>query len=138
MAQAPQKKPRHIPRPPLSNKPFWEAAKHGKLVLQYDPEAKRYQFWPRAISVASGKQNLEWREASGKGKLYSYTVTHVPVAGFEDKVPYVIGLIELDEGVRIMGNMPNVKPDQVKIGMPVKVGFEKLSDDISYFYFDPA
>ncbi len=138
MAQAPVKKPRHVPRPPLSNKPFWEATKNGKLVLQYDPESKRYQFWPRAISVTTGKQNLEWREASGKGKLYSYTVTYVPVAGFEDKTPYVVGLVELDEGVRIMGNMPNVKPDQVKIGMPVKVGFEKLSDDISYFYFDPA
>ena len=67
----------------------------------------------------------------------SYTVTHVPATGFDGKTPYVVGLIELDEKVRIIGNILNIKPDDVKVGMRVKVMFEKMNDDISYFAFEP-
>jgi len=134
----PAKKPRPAPHPSRTSKPFWDATKQGKLALQYDPVAKQYQFWPRACSIATGQLNLEWRSVSGRGKVYSYTVTHVPTQGFEDKAPYVVGLIELEEGVRMIANMINVKPDQVKIGMPVKVAFEKLNDEYTYFAFEPA
>lgn len=132
------KRPRPMPSPTQTTKFFWDSAKQGKLALQYDPVAKVYQFWPRSISVKTGKRNLEWRTVSGRGKVYSYTITYVATAGFEDKVPYAIGLIELDEGVRIIGNMINVKPEEMKVGMPVKVAFERLSDDINYFCFEPA
>jgi len=44
-----------------------------RLLLQYDPEAQKYRFYPRGLSLHTGKRNLEWREASGKGTLYSYT-----------------------------------------------------------------
>lgn len=130
--------PRPVPKPTPTTQAFWEGAKNGKLMLQYDPTARKYQFWPRANSVRTGKRNLRWQETSGEGKLYSYTVTHVPTAGFEDRVPYVIGLIELDEGVRIVGNLINVSPDDVAIDMRVKVAWEKLTDDVTYFAFEPA
>lgn len=130
-------KPRPLPKPTPTTQAFWDGAKKGKLMLQYDPVKRKYQFWPRANSVRTGRRNLQWRETSGKGELYSYTVTHVPTPGFEDRVPYVIGLIELDEGVRIIANMLNVTPDDVEIGMRVKVAWEKLSDDITYFAFEP-
>jgi len=74
---------------------------------------------------------------SGKGTVYSYTVTHVPAAGFQDKVPYLVGLVELDEKVRIIANLVNVAPDAVEIGMRVRVTFERLSDEIDYFAFEP-
>ena len=137
MTTKPAAKPRPMPKPTQGTKFFWDAAKRGKLALQYDPDSKAYQFWPRTISVATGKRNLEWRETSGKGFVYSFTITHVPTAGFEGRGPYTVGLIELDEKVRIIGNVLNVKPDDVKVGMRVKVMFEKMSDDISYFAFEP-
>ena len=130
-------KPRPVPKPTPTTQPFWDGAKKGKLMLQYDPTTRKYQFWPRANSVRTGKRNLRWQETSGKGQLYSYTVTYVPTAGFEDKVPYVIGLVELDEGVRIVANMVKVTPDDMQIGMRVKVAWEKLTDDITYFAFEP-
>ena len=136
-ANKPTPKPRPVPKPTAGTQYFWDAAKRGKLALQYDPESKTYQFWPRTISVTTGKRNLEWRDTSGKGEVYSYTVTHVPATGFDGKTPYVVGLIELDEKVRIIGNILNIKPDDVKVGMRVKVMFEKLNDDISYFAFEP-
>lgn len=130
-------KPRPMPKPTPTTQPFWDGAKRGKLMLQYDPDTQKFQFWPRMCSVRTGRRNLEWRESSGKGQLYSYTVTYVPTAGFEDRVPYLVGLVELDEGVRIIGNVTGVEPDEVQVGMRVRVDWEKLSDDIAYFAFVP-
>ena len=130
-------KPRPLPKPTPATQAFWDGAKKGKLMLQWDPTAKKYQFWPRANSVRTGKRNLQWKATSGKGELYSFTITHVPTPGFEARAPYAIGMIELDEGVRIIANLINIKIDDVEIGMRMKVAWEKLSDDITYFAFEP-
>lgn len=130
-------RPRPIPKPTPTTQPFWDGAKKKKLMLQYDPSKKKFQFWPRDCSVRTGKRNLQWKASSGKGFLYSYTTTYVPTPGFEGKTPYLVGLIELDEGVRIIGNLINVKEDDVKIGMRVKVAWEPMSEDINYFAFEP-
>lgn len=130
-------KPRPLPKPTPATQAFWDGAKKGKLMLQWDPTAKKYQFWPRANSVRTGKRNLQWKPTSGKGELYSFTVTHVPTAGFEARAPYVIGMIELDEGVRIIANLINIEIEDVEIGIRMKVAWEKLSDDITYFAFEP-
>lgn len=127
----------HIPKPTLLTKPFWDAAKQKKLLIQYDPDSRSYQWWPRALSVKTGKMNLEWREVSGNGTLYSYTVTHVPATGFEDRVPYLVGLVELDEGVRIISNLTGVTEANVRIGMPLRVTWEQLTEDINLFSFEP-
>lgn len=130
-------KPRPLPKPTPATQAFWDGAKKGKLMLQWDPTAKKYQFWPRANSVRTGRRNLQWKPTSGKGALYSFTVTHVPTPGFEARAPYVIGMIQLDEGVRIIANLINIEIDEVEIGMRMKVAWEKLSDDITYFAFEP-
>ena len=131
------KNARPLPVPTSITSPFWEAVRERRLVIQYDPDAKAYQFYPRAVSVTTGKRNLEWREVSGKGSVFSYTVTHVPPAGFEDKAPYVIASIDLDEGVRMLVNLENVDPDAVEIGMRVRVCWQELSEDITYYAFEP-
>ncbi len=130
-------KPRPLPVPTSITRPFWDAAREHRLVIQYDPDAQAYQFYPRAISMASGKRNLEWREVSGKGSVYSYTVTHVAPAGFEDRAPYALAAVDLDEGVRMLAQLVNVRIEDVEIGMRVKVCWEDLTDDISYFAFEP-
>ena len=130
-------KPRPVPKPTPTTQEFWDGAKKGKLMLQWDPIARKYQFWPRANSVRTGRRNLQWKATSGKGHLYSFTVTHVPTPGFEAKAPYVIGMVELDEGVRMIANMVNMTTDDIEIGMRVNVAWEKLNDDITYFAFEP-
>ena len=129
--------PRPLPAPTNITRPFWQAAKERRLVIQYDPDTGAYQFYPRAISMATGKRNLEWREVSGKGSVFSYTVTHVPTPGFEDLAPYALATVDLDEGVRMLARLDNVAPDDIAIGMRVKVCWEELSDDITYFAFEP-
>ena len=86
----------------------------------------------------TGKRNIEWREATGRGTVYSFTETYVPIAGFEDRVPYFIAMVDLEEGVRILANLINVDAKEVTVGMPVKVAFEEIAKDANYFCFEPA
>ena len=127
------------PRPDVSEttRPFWDAVEANELMVQYDPATSAYQFYPRSTSLATGRGDLEWRGVSGKGTVYSYTLTLVPMPGFEDDAPYLLAMIDLEEGVRILANMVNVTEDEIEIGMPVRVAFEQRSDDVTYFRFEP-
>ena len=136
-----QKKiPRPVPKPHsyMDTRPFWDKAKEGKLVLQFCRDTGKAQFFPRPVSLATGKRNLEWREVSGRGTVYTYTNTFSAWPGHEDRVPYLCALVELEEGVRILCNLMNVKAADVRIGMKVKVCWEKLTEDINYPAFEPA
>jgi uncharacterized protein len=128
---------RPVPVPTNITRPFWEAARQKRLLIQYDPETKVWQFYPRAIAMASGKCNLQWREVSGRGTVYAFTVTHVPMPGFEDRGPYAIAIIDLDEGVRMLANLVNVPAGHLQIGLRVRVVWENISEDAVYFAFEP-
>lgn len=134
-----KKIPRPMPRVNsyMDTKPFWQAAREGKLMLQYCKDTNEPQFFPRPVSMRTGKRNLEWREASGRGRVYTYSNHFNPWPGHEDRVPYMVALVELEEGVRILCNLVNVKAEDVKIDMPVKLTWEKLSDEINYPCFEP-
>jgi len=140
MTETPRKTPRPLPRVNhyMHTKPFWEAAKDGRLLIQYCKDTGKPQYFPRPVSLATGRRNVEWREVSGRGKVYSWTVTFSAWPGHEDRVPYVCAQVELDEGVRILANLMNCKKEDIKIGMPVKVCWEKLSEEINYPAFEPA
>jgi len=135
---AKNKKQRAIPISTQTTQPFWDGIGAGKLMLQYDPDENVYQFYPRAGSVKTGRRNLVWREASGQGTIYSFTETHVPTAGFEERAPYLLAMIELEEGVRILANLINVSAAKISVGMPVKVAFETITKEQDYFCFEPA
>jgi len=134
------KSARPVPKPNtfVASEPFWEAAQRGQLLMQYCVESEKFQHYPRPVSIYTGSRNLEWRPVSGRGTVYSYTVTRIPAAGFEGKVPYVIATVELEERVRIVVNLLNIAPDKVKIGMPVKLCWERLSETINNPAFEPA
>ena len=88
--------------------------------------------------IHSGGADQEWRDVSGKGRLYAWTEVHVPVRGLEDFAPYVLAAVELDEGVRVMSRLINVTAAELTPGMVVQVAWEKLSDEISLYVFEPA
>lgn len=140
MSETPRKTPRPLPRVNvyMNTRPFWDAAKQGKLLMQFCKDTGKPQFFPRPVSLATGRRNLEWREVSGRGKVYSWTVTYSAWPGHEDRVPYVCALVELDEGVRMLANLANCKHEDIRMEMSVKVCWEKLSEDISIPAFEPA
>jgi uncharacterized OB-fold protein len=136
MAEATVSRP--IPKPAVyvDTQPFWDAAKQGKLVLQFCLDTKRFQHYPRPVSIFTGSRNLEWREVSGKGTIYACTVIRVPGPGLEGRLPLSVVTVELDEGVRIIGNVLNVDPDTVAIGQRVEVAWDHLADDVQYPAFN--
>lgn len=127
---------RPAPVPASFSKPFWEAARERRLLLQYCPTAHKYQFYPRPISVYSGKRDLEWREAAGKGTLYTYTVSHKAPPPFKNVAPFIVAVVELAEAVRIMANLINCAPDRARIGMPVRLTWVMAGDE-NFPAFEP-
>jgi uncharacterized OB-fold protein len=105
--------------------PFWEATKEHILLLQYDPDVKRYQFFPRPVSIYTGRRSLEWRPAAGTGSVYTFTIVHrAPLPACASRTPYVVASITLDEGVRIMAQLIDCRPEDVRIGMRVRLAWE--------------
>ncbi len=119
------------------SQPFWDGAAQGKFLLQYCPESGQYQFYPRPLSVQTGKRNLEWREVSGRGTVYSHTVTYRSPIAAKGIQPYIVVLVDLAEGVRVMSNLVGCAPDAVKIGMAVKLAWVKAGED-NFPAFEPA
>src|ERR1700744_670008 len=121
----------------LDTKEFWEGAKRQKLMLQFCTETRKFQHYPRPVSVYTGRHTVEWREASGLGRVYSWTVTRSPWPGHESRVPYICAYVDFEEGVRFLCNLVDCREDEVEIGMAVEVRWDRLSEDIVYPDFAP-
>jgi uncharacterized OB-fold protein len=111
-------------KPPITitdtTAPFWEGVKHQRLMLQYDLQSQRYQFYPRPLSLFS-EGPTEWREASGFGTLVAFTLTHFPAPGFDAELPYLEGLIKLDEGPRIFSPLTGASLHELIVGQRMRI-----------------
>jgi hypothetical protein len=116
--------------------PFWAGVREHKFLLQYDPAANRYQFYPRPLSLFSDGSKMEWREASGLGTLVARSLCYAPAPGFEDEVPYLLGIVELDEGPRVFAPVV-AGEDQPKIGTRMRIVWQQVGEQTLY-QFAPA
>ena len=120
------------PRPAMNDDTafFWDGAKAGELRIQRCGSCGVLRHPPRPACGACG--SLEWDTvaASGRGSVYSYVVHHhPPVPGFAP--PFVVVLVELEEGVRVVSNLVGVEPAAVEIGQPVEAAFEVVDDELT-------
>lgn len=114
------------------SRPYWEAARRHELSLPQCNDCGKFHFYPRNFCPHCKGQSLTWKAVSGKGKVYSYTVPRVPISpAYQDSVPYVVALVELDEGPRIMANIIDCQPEEVEIGAEVEVTFQDVTDEIT-------
>jgi uncharacterized OB-fold protein len=112
--------------------PFWEAARAGRLVLPYCPGSDRFHFFPRTVDPWSGSTRLEWRQVSGRGRIYSFTIVRqAPDPAFAPEIPYAVALIDLDEGARMLSVIDTEDLDQIEVGKRVRVVFAPVSADIT-------
>ncbi|WP_203555582.1 Zn-ribbon domain-containing OB-fold protein [Bacillus sp. B15-48] len=119
-------------------RPHWEATKNKELLIQFCPSCKTHQFYPRVI-CKNCFSDVEWVPASGKATVYSYSVVHkVFNLEFKEKLPYILALVELEEGPRMMTNIIECELDQVKIGMPVQADFSQIFGEYNLVRFKPA
>ena len=129
------------PNPMLpESRPFWDGLRQRRLMLPSCRSCGPF-FYPRRLCPSCHGRDIEWIEASGKGRLYSFSIVHqAMLPAFKVATPYVLALVELAEGPRLMSNLVEVQsdPERIRIGMPVEVVYEDLGDAATLALFRPA
>ena len=120
------------------SEPYWQGTKQKKLMIQYCKSAKKYQHFPRPVSIFTGRRrDIEWREVSGKGTVYSYTVTHRGPPAFRGQEPYALVCVTLDVGVNFVADIVNCTVEELKAGMKVKPYWHPLENGEHLLMFQP-
>jgi uncharacterized OB-fold protein len=128
-----------LPSPAPESAPYWEAAKQHRLTLQRCNACAKFWFPPSQACPHCMAADFEWVAVSGRGKVYSFVTFHrVYHPAFAGEVPYVVALVELEEGPRLLTNIVGVKPGVVTCEMPVKVVFDDVAENVSVPKFAPA
>jgi uncharacterized OB-fold protein len=131
-------KPRPAPIPDAESEPYWAATLEGRLVAQRCDTCGHYQLYGRAHCLVC-RGPVTWVEVSGRGSVYSFTVIRQnPSRSFRHLLPFVVALVDLDEGPRLMTNIVGCPIEEVRIAMPVRVCFEPVSDQAALPMFEPA
>jgi uncharacterized OB-fold protein len=111
---------------------YWEAAREERLVIQRCPACGEHQLYPRGHCSHCFAPGPEWVEAKGTGRLHTFSVVHrTSDAAFADDVPYVFGIVELDEGPRLTVNVVDTPLDELECDMAVRIVFTRATDEIS-------
>ena len=128
-----------VPVPTPETEPFWAGTLAGELRVQRCNNCGRHYFYPRPFCPTCWSDDVAWKEASGRGTLYTYSIVHVnDLPPFAERVPYVAAVVELDEGPRVMTNVEGVAFEDLRVEMPVVVDFKAISDDITIPVFRAA
>ena len=130
-----------LPKITPENKPFWDAAHRGELWQQRCADCGAY-YEPIVIDCHTchrPEPRIEWAKVSGRGKVHTFNVYHRPyIPAFAKDVPYNTAIIELDEGPLLKSQVVGCRNEDIRIGMPVTVTFEKVSDEVSLPKFQPV
>ena len=127
-----------VPVPQPWSEKFWEGTKQGKLLIQCCNDCKAKIFYPRKFCPECWSANLGWIEASGKAKIYTFSIAYANVEPkFMDELPYTIAFVDLEDGIRMMTRIVDCKLEDIHFGMDVEVVFHQRGD---FFlpYFRPA
>lgn len=132
-------RPRHLPTVDDTTRPFWEAARAGRLMACRCGRCTETFLYPRPFCPSCWSDAVSWIELSGRGTLYTYSIVHrTDLPPFAGRVPYVAALVDLDEGPRLMTNVVDCAPDELRVGMPLEVTFRAESEEIHLPLFRPA
>ena len=120
---------RALPPPSDEAVPFWDASRDGRFVLPWCRPCDRVFWHPRAACPRCLSDDIEWREASGRGTVYAVSVQHnAALPELREYVPYAVALVDLEEGARMMANVIGCAAEDVFVGMPVTITWDPLPD----------
>lgn len=118
---------------------FWDATRDGRLLLRHCRSCGAVHYYPRNFCPACWSDDVDWVEASGLGSLYTWsTVFQNDLPPFNEQLPYVAAIVELDEGPRMMTRLVEVDGVEITMGMRLRARFEPLDDDVTIVVFAPA
>ncbi len=128
-----------LPRPAPESSPYWEAAKEHRLEMPHCRACDGYWFPPSRTCPHCTSSDVEFRPVSGQGKVFSFVIfDRVYHPAFAAEVPYVVALVELDEGPRMISNIVGIEPDAVRCDMRLTVVFDDVAEGVSVPKFKPA
>ena len=130
----------YYPQIDTESAPFWDGCREGKLLLRHCNACDKAYYYPRSYCPRCWSGDTEWRAASRRATVYSYSIIHEnPAPPFRNMVPYGLVLVDLEEGPRMMANWDLETPlDRLACGVKVEVTFRKISDELSLPQVRPA
>lgn len=118
--------------------PYWRAVAEGVLALPFCQDCGRAHFYPRPACPWCGGERIDWRPASGRGTVYSFSVVYrAPSPAFKGDLPYVVAIVETEEGPHLMSRVVGVAPEAVAIGMALQVRLEAVDGGVALPVFEP-
>jgi uncharacterized OB-fold protein len=129
---------RPLPLPTEDTEGYWESCHKRQLVTSRCSSCGHHFLPPAPICPACLSEEVRFSPVSGRAKVFSFIVVHRPQhpAFFED-APYVVAIVELEEGPRMHTRLWGVKNEDIRVGMPVEIVFQKVDDEISLPIFKP-
>lgn len=128
---------KELPRPTPLTRPYWDAAREHRLLMPRRADGT-YFWYPRVLTPGTLDDRWAWAEVSGRGTVYSFTIDRRGTApGFAADAPYVIAIVELEEGPHFTTNIVGCPIEDVRIGMPVEAVYDDVTDDITLVHFRP-
>lgn len=128
-----------LPTIEAETRPFWDALREGVLMLGRCDSCSRIHYYPRPMCPHCWSEAVTLVPAGGRGMLYTWSTVFVnDLPPFNAKLPYIAAQVDLDEGVWITTIITGAEPKDLSIGMPVEIGFEAISEDVTIPVFSPA
>ena len=128
-----------LPSPDLETQEFWDGCRDGRFLLKHCNACGADHFYPRPFCPTCWSDDVEWREASGRATLYTYSIVRQnDLPPFNERVPYVAAIVELAEGPRVMTNIEGCAFEDLEIGMDLTVEYKAIADDVTIAVFRPA
>ena len=128
-----------LPAADDDTRPFWDAARDGKLLIKRCADCGRAHFYPRPFCPTCWSDAVHWEEASGRAVLYTWSVVHHnDLPPFPERIPYVAAVVDLVEGPRMQTNVVDCDPGALSVGMELRVAYRDVADQITIPVFVPA
>ena len=129
---------RALPQPTPESQPFWDACVRRELIVQQCNACGRLWLPPSNRCQHCWSEDVAWTPVSGHASLYSFTVYRRAYAPeLVDQLPYVVAVVELDEGPRLITNIVGADPGDVRVGMPLEVVFDDIAEGVTLHAFRP-
>ncbi|MCB4821339.1 Zn-ribbon domain-containing OB-fold protein [Roseicella aerolata] len=121
-----------VPEPSADSRPHWEGLAAGRLLLQRCGACGRVRHYPRPLCDSCHSFAVDWVEASGEAAVHSWTVAHHPFhPAFRPDLPYTLVTADLPEGVRLLAQLRGAGPEALRIGLPLRIGFEENGEGLT-------
>ena len=126
-----------VPSPTLETQPYWDGLNEGRLRLQRCADCGKIRHYPRPMCDSCWSMNADWADASGKGTVHSWTITHYAFhPALKGDLPYILLTVDLPEGVRMNAQARGIDASALRVGLPVVVTFDRVKDGLTLPVFE--